>query len=89
MDANLQNWHAALERCLHAGLLEYGEFGPGDLLLILPRGGHTIMLGIALETSGVKPNGVAIRSWLLSVLPPNSPFHKAILCVQSRSCFAH
>ena len=31
--------------CLNRGLLQYDEFGPGDTMLILPRGGHAVLTG--------------------------------------------
>ena len=34
-----------LDRCLHRRLLEYAQIGPGETLLILPRGGHAVMTG--------------------------------------------
>ncbi|CAH0380395.1 unnamed protein product [Pelagomonas calceolata] len=45
-DARLLQFEAdALLGCLNRGLLQYDEFGPGDTMLILPRGGHAVLTG--------------------------------------------
>ena len=45
-DARLLQFEAdALLGCLNRGLLQYDEFGPGETMLILPRGGHAVLTG--------------------------------------------
>ena len=45
-DARLLEFEAnALHECLARGALQYDEFGPGETMLILPRGGHAVLTG--------------------------------------------
>ncbi len=78
-DARLLRYEAdALLACLNRGLLQYDEFGPGDTMLILPRGGHAVLTGrphkvVLAGEMHLTPDGVRAAAVPASLTSPR-PF---------------